>query len=345
LKKIVVYLNQFFGQIGGEDIADYEPTITEGAVGPAAALQAKITDAEVVHTVICGDNYMSSHTEEALTVIGELLKGKEFDLFAAGPAFQAGRYGFACCTACLYVEEKFGVPVVTSMYEGNPAVDLYRMKMYIVKGHDSAAKMRKDLVSFAKLINKILSGEMLLGADAEEYFPRGIRQEVTADRPVVDRVMDMLFKKLSGEPFETEIYIEKEDRVSIALPVNTSETRVAFITTSGFVPKGNPDHITSGSCTYYGEYNLSEYNSLIAGDYESVHGGYDHSFTQADPNVLVPWDALNQHVKAGNIKSLHPVVYSLSGNQTAKDDAKRMAQEILAKLGADVVGAVLLDST
>ena len=38
MKKAILYLNQFFGQIGGEDKADYEPEIREGLVGPALQL-------------------------------------------------------------------------------------------------------------------------------------------------------------------------------------------------------------------------------------------------------------------------------------------------------------------
>ena len=34
--KIVHYLNQFFGQIGGEDKADIPPRLKKGTVGPGA---------------------------------------------------------------------------------------------------------------------------------------------------------------------------------------------------------------------------------------------------------------------------------------------------------------------
>ena len=37
MKKVVFYLNQFFGQIGGEDKADYPPHLEAKAVGAAAA--------------------------------------------------------------------------------------------------------------------------------------------------------------------------------------------------------------------------------------------------------------------------------------------------------------------
>ena len=38
MKKAILYINQFFGQIGGEDKADFEPQIREGKVGPALEL-------------------------------------------------------------------------------------------------------------------------------------------------------------------------------------------------------------------------------------------------------------------------------------------------------------------
>ncbi|HMH49132.1 MAG TPA: glycine/sarcosine/betaine reductase selenoprotein B family protein, partial [Candidatus Acidoferrum sp.] len=37
--RVVCYLNQFFGQLGGEDKAGLGPQISTGAVGPARAVQ------------------------------------------------------------------------------------------------------------------------------------------------------------------------------------------------------------------------------------------------------------------------------------------------------------------
>ena len=96
MKKAIYYVNQFFGGVGGENDADFEPAIKEGPVGPALAMQEKLKDVEITHTLICGDNFMASHGEEALRRIAEFLEGKEFDLFLAGPAFRAGRYGVSC---------------------------------------------------------------------------------------------------------------------------------------------------------------------------------------------------------------------------------------------------------
>ena len=37
MKKVIYYVNQFFGGIGGEDTADFEPELREGTVGPSMA--------------------------------------------------------------------------------------------------------------------------------------------------------------------------------------------------------------------------------------------------------------------------------------------------------------------
>ena len=93
MKKVVMYINQFFGQIGGEEKADIGPQLREGPVGPAVALNGLLQDAQITHTIICGDNYMGEKIEQAAQNISDLLSGIPFDLFIAGPAFQAGRYG------------------------------------------------------------------------------------------------------------------------------------------------------------------------------------------------------------------------------------------------------------
>ncbi len=48
---------------------------------------------------------MGSKKEEALEKILESLENLQFDIFFAGPAFQAGRYGVACGAICKAVKE------------------------------------------------------------------------------------------------------------------------------------------------------------------------------------------------------------------------------------------------
>ena len=66
--RVVHYINQFFANIGGEEMADYKPELRVGeVVGPGMAFKAALKGAEITHTVVCGDNFMGSHTEEALS--------------------------------------------------------------------------------------------------------------------------------------------------------------------------------------------------------------------------------------------------------------------------------------
>lgn len=114
--KIVHYINQFFAGIGGEEKADYTPELREGVVGPGMGLKAALgEDYEIVSTIICGDNYFGENLDAATDTIIEMVKKCEPDVFVAGPAFNAGRYGVACGTICKAVEERLGIPVITGM--------------------------------------------------------------------------------------------------------------------------------------------------------------------------------------------------------------------------------------
>lgn len=42
--KAILYINQFFGQIGGEEFAGHEPEIREGIVGPGMAYAKALKD-------------------------------------------------------------------------------------------------------------------------------------------------------------------------------------------------------------------------------------------------------------------------------------------------------------
>ena len=116
-KRVVHYLNNFFGGIGGEDHADIPPQVQEKVIGPGLALQAALGDEyEIVATVICGDSYFGANLEDATATICSMVKEYAPDAFVAGPAFNAGRYGVACGTVALAVEKDLAVPVITAMY-------------------------------------------------------------------------------------------------------------------------------------------------------------------------------------------------------------------------------------
>lgn len=351
MKKAILYINQFFGQIGGEEMADFAPEMREGLVGPAMELQKQLGEGyEVTHTIICGDNFMGSRQEEALKAILGFLEGKTFDIFFAGPAFRAGRYGSACGNICKAVKEKFGVPVITSMNEENPGVDMFRKQMYIFKGGASAAAMRNDMAAMAKFGKKLLAGEALLSAEEEGYYGRGIRKQVFLNPAVnaADRVIDMLLKKIKSEGFVSELPIPPSDLVPIAPALSVEElskAQVALVTSGGIVPVGNPDRIQSASATKWGKYDVSKLHDLVNGEFMTIHAGFDPAAANADPDVVLPFDALKAYEKEGKIGGVYKYFYSTVGTGTTQAEAARMGREIAAELIADGVKAVILTST
>src|SRR5262249_38364570 len=95
--RVVHYLNQFFAGIGGEDQAHLGVSVRDGVVGPGRPLQQALSDAaQMVATIICGDNAMSEQPGPALAEIGTAFDRLTPDVVIAGPAFGSGRYGLAC---------------------------------------------------------------------------------------------------------------------------------------------------------------------------------------------------------------------------------------------------------
>ena len=64
--KVVCFLNQFFGQIGGEDMADVGVSYKETPIGPAILIDQELgEEADVIATIICGDNYFADDPDKA----------------------------------------------------------------------------------------------------------------------------------------------------------------------------------------------------------------------------------------------------------------------------------------
>ncbi|KUK42147.1 MAG: betaine reductase complex component subunit beta [Thermovirga sp.] len=346
--KAIHYINQFFGQVGGEDAADYRPTFHDELVGCSKMLNEMMDDVEVTHTIVCGDNYIASNTEEALKEIIDWLKGQEFDIFFAGPAFMAGRYGVGCGTVCKAVKETFGVPVITSMNEENPGVEMFHKDVYIFRGGRKATFMREDLQKMASFAQKIARNEELLPAEIEGYFPRGIRREIFHPEGIqaADRAVDMLLKKLKGEPFKTELPIPKREKVPVAPPIkDLSKATIALVGSSGVVPFDNPDRIQTASATKWGKYNIAGLDHLPKGKFKTIHAGYDPEAICEVPDRGMPVDAMRAYEKEGKIGKLHDYYYVTVGTGTTQAYAAKFGREIAAELKEAGVDGVLLVAT
>ena len=148
--KVVHYLNQFFAGIGGEEAADHPPEYREGPLGPGVRLDELFGgSAQVVGTLLAGDNYFSMNHAAAMEVIEGLLRASGGEFLIAGPAFNAGRYGLACGEVCSLAVDRLGMPAFIAMSENNPAVELHRAKVPILRTSESTSGMGQALEDMA----------------------------------------------------------------------------------------------------------------------------------------------------------------------------------------------------
>lgn len=346
MKKILFYTNQFFGQIGGEEKAGIEPILKEGAVGAANLFKGKIDGAKIMGTIICGDNYYAENMEEARQIIDKYIMKNSPDILIAGPAFNAGRFGLACSDICAFIEGKYSIPTVTGLYKENPAVEMYRDKIYIVEAGKSAASMRKVVPKMINISNKLLNNEEIGLPKEEGYIPKGIRTNIFKAKSGAERALDMLVAKLNSEPYESEIPIPKYEMIEAAKPVKSLEkSKLALVTSGGIVPKGNPDHLPAATAKFYKKYSISDLEKLEKGFFESVHAGYDPEYANNDPNRIVPLDIMRQMESKKRVGSIYNYLFTTTGNSTSVADATRMGEEIAEELINESVDGVILTST
>jgi glycine reductase len=345
--RVVHYLNQFFGGLGGEEKADATPQAVDDPVGPGRAITGALGDrGRVVGTVICGDNYFADHEKEALDEVLSLVRAYEPDILFAGPTFNAGRYGVASGQLCKAVNEKLGIPAVTAMYEENPGTDLYRSDVYIVKT-DESVKGMNDAVSKMVSIGLRLAADEPIGRPSDEgYFPRGIIKNEFRDRNAAERAVDMVLARIKGDPFEPELDLPKFEHVKPALlEKDLSKATVALATDGGLVPKGNPDKMDSSRSTRYAVYNIKGLATLKPEAFEANHMGFDTDLVNEDPNRLVPLDVLRELEREGVIGKVHDEVYTTAGVATSLKNAENIAQGIAEAMKSGGVDAVILTST
>lgn len=345
--KIVHYLNQFFGQIGGEEKAYIPPLVRYEPLGPALAFAAQLKDmATITATVICGDNYMAEHQEEALAVLLELIRQEKPDIFLAGPAFNAGRYGPACGAVCEAVARELRIPVLTAMYPENPGVERYCRDVLIVKAANSVVGMRPAVDAMCALVRKIARGEPLGPAEADGYLPTGCRNNVWNAATGASRAVDMLQALLDGREEQTELPMPVFDTVTPAAALkDTGRARIALVTEGGLVPKGNPEGLESSRASKFLRLSLAGLSGLSSAAFQTVHGGYNNAFVNEDPNRLLPLDVCRELAAKGVIGELAEYCFTTTGNGTSYENSKKFGAQIAAALRDDNVQGVILTST
>jgi glycine/betaine/sarcosine/D-proline reductase family selenoprotein B len=339
------YMNQFFAGVGGEAHANHPPEVREGPLGPGRALQTLLKDdGGVVSTLLCGDNYFNEQIEPARSAVRVWLDEILPDAVLAGPAFAAGRYGSACAEVCRLSEE-LGIPAVTGLYPENPGLLVYK-RAFVIPTGNSATGMVPALTAMLALVKKRAARLPLAPAEMEGYLPRGIRRPGLRERPGAERAVAMLVAKLRGEPFRTEIPVDKYEAVPPAPPIaDICQARIAVVTTGGIVPKGNPDRIKRCSETRWRQYDLTGLDALSPENFECVHGGFFNQSACQNPHLVLPLDALRALEREGAFGKLMDFFCSTVGNDQRLADCKRHGTEIAALLRSRQVDGALLVAT
>jgi glycine reductase len=231
------------------------------------------------------------------------------------------------------------------MHAENPGVDLGRADVVIAETGADARAMDAALERMAALARAAARGAVPGPAEGG-YFARGLRLNVRVERPAAERALDLLLKKLRGEPFQTELTAPASERVAPAPPVRAlAQATVALVTDGGLVVRGNPERLAPSLAERYTVVDVAGQERLDPAAQEVTHRGYDTALVNEDPNRLVPLDAARALEQEGRVGRLLSRVYTTAGCSAPLANARRIGQEIAEQLRAEGVEAVILTST
>lgn len=351
LLRTMCYVNQFFAGMGGEEKADLPLDFREKALGPSRRFQELARESvEVVVTAYCGDNYFAEHQSEVLASILEVARKYDVKMFAAGPAFAAGRYGFACIESCHFLSTSMNIPCVSGMHVENPGVDLYKeykdKRVFVFPTGENVAGMENALSNLARFVSKLVTEQNIGPASEEGYISRGFRLDAVAKKTGVERALDILLDKLAGRPFTTEIPTEALEAIPAAPPIADLENAcLALVSTAGVVAPGNPDGFKTTRNTQWRKYSIEKMDSMKDAQWDVWHAGYNAMFMHENPNYGIPLDACREIEKEGGIGKLYSYFYVTPGNGGLISAMQAIGRDILRDMKPQGIDAALLVST
>jgi glycine reductase complex component B subunit gamma len=347
--KVLHYLNQFFAGIGGEEKAGQEVLFLSQPVGIGSVLENALKAHGVEYaTIACGDNYFHEAEENALRAMGAAIDQFQPDIFLAGPAFNAGRYGIACAKVCSWVRDNWRIPAITAMHEDNPGTREIGRHVFVLQTGASAASMQESLKRYLLLIERLIARDENAVADFRAEYCLAIPRRFTirTDKPDYVRAADLLLARLSGQSYESEIpRIETEAHPIPNLSVALTEATVALVTEGGLVPKGNPDRLESSRGSRYFKYSVDGRNDLKHGEFEAMHTGYDTSTVDRDPDRLVPLDAMRVLESGQRIKKVHDQYFVTTGTGAMPSKMAELGAGIADEIAGAGIDAVILTAT
>ena len=347
--KVLHYLNQFFGGIGGEDKAGHEVTFIPRAIGAGSVIYDALKRHEVEYaTIVCGDNYFHEEEANALSAIHDIVEKFRPDTFLAGPAFNAGRYGLACAKACSWVRDNWRIPAITGMHDENPGAKEIGRHVFVIQTGASAASMQECLKRYAQAVEELFTNDQVAIENfrAEYCLPIPRRFTAKSDRPDFVRATDLLMAKLKGERYESEI--PRTESALHAIPnlgVSLEDATVALVTEGGLVPQGNPDRLESTRGSKYLKYSISGRDNFKRGEFQAMHTGYDTSTVDQDPDRIVPLDAMRGLERSQRFKKLHDYYFVTTGTGAMPSKMEDLGKGIAKELADTGVNAVILTAT
>jgi glycine reductase len=222
----------------------------------------------------------------------------------------------------------------------------FRNEVVTVSTTQTAVGMPAALERMAHLAFKLARGEALDRPDVDGYLPRGIRKNELAPTRAADRAVSLVLQKMAGTAFATEWPVPAYRPVAPRAPLaeTAKAPLVAFVTEGGVVPAGNPDRLPGAWATRWAEYDISNLTDLAPRSFESVHGGFDTSHANEDPDRIVPLDVLRDLEDAGALR-LDNRLYSTVGNMGSIEMMERLGADIARALHQSGVDAVIVGST
>lgn len=347
--RVLHYLNQFFAGIGGEEEAGHDVVFLPRAVGVGAEIEKalKVHGVEFA-TIACGDNYFHEAEAEALQVIRASIDQFHPDIFIAGPAFNAGRYGIACAKVCSWVRDHWQIPAITALHEDNPGSQEIGRHVFVIQTGASTASMAQTLNRVVQLMEKLIAGDDS-GAEsfrAEYCLPIPRRFTVRSDKADYVRAVDLLLAKLNGKSYQSEIpRVEVEQHSIPNLALGLKDSTIALVTEGGLVPKGNPDRLESSRGSRYFKYSIDGRDGLERGEFEAMHTGYDTSTVDQDPDRIVPLDAMRVLENAQRFKKLHDHYFVTTGTGAMPSKMAELGSGIADELAGAGINAVILTAT
>ncbi len=349
--RILHYINQFFAGLGGEDKALTPMGVLKGPIGPGRRLDSLLRKyGEIVVTVYCGDEYFVHNQEGVLNSTMKLAKDENIEAIICGPAFLAGRYGFACVEVCQFLSSFGGLFAISAMSPDNPAVLKYKQykngRMYIFPTSDQLTGMEEALSKIASFVSKLAIGEGVPRASEDGYIKRGIRIPWIANKIGAKRAVDLLVDKMMGSSFITEIPLETKEVAIVAPPIsNLRDAQLALASTAGVHAAGNPYGFKAFSNTQWKKYPIGHLRSMKDAEWCVIHGGTSTAYMSGNPNFAVPIDVCTEMLREGVFRELCPYLYATTGVGASVSTMESIGREIAIDVKDQGVTGVLLVST